>query len=471
VCRSAAGVCDIAENCTGTADQPCPSDSVSGAFVVCRSAVDECDATENCDGSAVNCPADAKQPLNTPCTADSNVCTLDICDGVGNTCTHPAGNMGTLCRAQAGVCDVAENCDGSNTVCPADVKAGSGTPCRPAAGVCDQAEACDGSTDNCPANAFLPSSTVCRSAVSVCDVAENCTGSGASCPGDGFAASTTVCRSSAGVCDVAENCTGSSSVCPANGFQSSTTVCRPAVDSCDIDEQCTGSSAPCPVDAVQPDTDSDTFCDPIDNCPNTPNPGQEDTDGDDAGDVCDICNNVLPSFADRRKVIVTKLLTPPGDDRAKIKGRCVPFKETPTIDPAGNGMRLVMQDKNGVFVLDASIPGGAYDTVQRAGWKTHTFPTGMTAQYKNAGTVVPLVAGITKLKFVLKNGVGITKFTATGKNGSYSVSPGEEPIKVTLIADPPIAETGQCCEMLFVQGPAPTPNCVFLGGGSTLKCK
>ena len=36
----------------------------------------------------------------------------------------------------------------------------------------------------------------------------------------------------------------------------------------------------------------------------------------------------------------------------------------------------------------------------------------MTAQYKNAGTVVPLINGIKKLKFVLKSGLGITKFNA-----------------------------------------------------------
>jgi len=328
---------------------------------------------------------------------------------------------------------------------------------------------CTGSGPACPTDAFLPSSTECRAQNGVCDVAENCTGSSANCPGDSFAPSTTVCRSSAGVCDVAENCTGTGSVCPANGFQSSTTVCRPAVDACDIDEQCTGSSAPCPPDAVQPDTDSDTVCDPIDNCPNTSNPGQEDSDGDDAGDVCDICNNVLPSFADRRKVIVTKLLTPPGDDRAKIKGRCIPFLETPAIDPESNGIRLVMEDNLGNMPLDATIPGGAYNVATRAGWKTHTFPTGMTAQYKNAGTVVPLVDGITKFKFVLKNGLGITKFNATGKQGSYPLGIGATSVKVTLIADPPNAETGQCCEMLFPGSPG--PSCTFLGAGSTLRCK
>ena len=82
---------------------------------------------------------------------------------------------------------------------------------------------------------------------------------------------------------------------------------------------------------------------------------------------------------------------------------------------------------------------------------------------------MPLVDGITKFKFVLKNGLGITKFNATGKQGSYPLGIGATSVKVTLIVDPPNAETGQCCEMFF-PGP-PGPSCTFLGGGSTLRCK
>jgi hypothetical protein len=221
---------------------------------------------------------------------------------------------------------------------------------------------------------------------------------------------------------------------------------------------------------MEPDTDNDGFCDAIDDCPVNPDPSQADSDDDGDGDACDLCTNTLPSYADRGKVILGKLLTPPGDDTAKIKGRCLPFQDTPAIDPVANGMRLVMQDRLDNVPLDATIPGGAYDTLTKAGWKVHTFPTGMTAQYKNAGTVVPLVNGIKKLKFVLKTSIGITKFSAVGKGGSYPVGVGNEPVKVTLIADPPISETGQCCEMFF-PGPPPAPSCLFLGGGATLRCK
>jgi hypothetical protein len=47
--------------------------------------------------------------------------------------------------------------------------------------------------------------------------------------------------------------------------------------------------------------------------------------------------------------------------------------------------------------------------------------------------------------------------------------PGPAPRALEL-ADPPIAETGQCCEMFF-PGPPPAPSCAFVGGGGTLRCK
>jgi hypothetical protein len=39
------------------------------------------------------------------------------------------------------------------------------------------------------------------------------------------------------------------------------------------------------------DTDGDDICDPVDNCPDDPNPTQDDTDGDGIGDACDVCPN------------------------------------------------------------------------------------------------------------------------------------------------------------------------------------
>jgi hypothetical protein len=55
-CRGAAGVCDLAEACTGS-DAACPADAKS--TTECRGAAGICDLAETCDGAGNDCPADA----------------------------------------------------------------------------------------------------------------------------------------------------------------------------------------------------------------------------------------------------------------------------------------------------------------------------------------------------------------------------------------------------------------------------
>jgi hypothetical protein len=48
-----------------------------------------------------------------------------------------------------------------------------------------------------------------------------------------------------------------------------------------------GTCARVLITASAADQDADGFADPIDNCPEVPNPAQADSDGDDVGDACD----------------------------------------------------------------------------------------------------------------------------------------------------------------------------------------
>ena len=277
----------------------------SGALAACGNG--QLDPGEACDDGNPSggdcCTATGEHvAAGTACASDANPCTLDQCDGTSVFCQHPAGNPGTLCRAGAGVCDVAETCTGTSAACPSDVFASpttgcrasagvcavaevcSGTSavcppdgfassavqCRPSAGVCDVAESCTGTSVTCPADALRPSGTGCRASAGVCDVAETCTGTGAACPADGFASSAAVCRASAGVCDVAESCSGSSAACPADAFRSSATQCRAAAGVCDVAEACSGAGASCPVDAFAPPTTvcrpAASDCDAVERC-------------------------------------------------------------------------------------------------------------------------------------------------------------------------------------------------------------
>ncbi len=214
-----------------------------------------CEVAESCDGTSPTCPADVKVAAGTACPADSQICTNDVCDGAG-TCSHPAGNTGTVCRPSTGICDSAEACDGSSSTCPGDGFAATSVVCRSAVDVCDAAETCTGASVACPADGFVATAAVCRAAAAVCDAEEHCTGSGSACPADAFAASTTVCRASAGICDVQETCSGGST-CPADGFASTGTICRSPAGACDDAESCTGNAALCPDDSF---TDAATVC-------------------------------------------------------------------------------------------------------------------------------------------------------------------------------------------------------------------
>jgi hypothetical protein len=181
---------------------------------------------------------------------------------------------GTVCRAAAGSCDVAESCDGLASECPADSLADASTTCRASAGVCDVAEQCTGTSAACPGDGFLPGTTICGPVAGPCDLAEYCTGGSAACPVDELLPSTIRCRAAqVGGCDVDEFCSGTSAVCPADGVAEAGTPCRAAAPGgCDLPESCDGTSIACPADAV---VDAGTVC-------RAAAPG-----GCDAAEICD----------------------------------------------------------------------------------------------------------------------------------------------------------------------------------------
>jgi hypothetical protein len=80
-CRGVAGVCDVAESCTG-ASVSCPADGYASAATECRVAVNACDEAESCTGSGVDCPVD--QALDCD---DGLGCTADSCDEIEG-CVH-----------------------------------------------------------------------------------------------------------------------------------------------------------------------------------------------------------------------------------------------------------------------------------------------------------------------------------------------------------------------------------------------
>jgi cysteine-rich repeat protein len=133
-CRALAGVCDVAEACTGTS-ATCPADAKSTA--ACRPAAGVCDTGETCDGSSNSCPGDVLVPAS------------------------------TTCRTTSGVCDVAENCTGISADCPANVVQPPGQSCGDASvNQCSGRDICDGTV------ACNPNDSVAGTA---CDDGDLCT--------------------------------------------------------------------------------------------------------------------------------------------------------------------------------------------------------------------------------------------------------------------------------------------------------
>ena len=117
------------------------------------------------------CPADALRPPAPPLPAAAGVCDLrgDLRRASSAACPADAKST-AVCRASAGVCDVAESCDGVSNDCPRDAFAPATTVCRPSAGTCDVAEICTGSSASCPADTGLPDTD----GDTVCDAIDNC---------------------------------------------------------------------------------------------------------------------------------------------------------------------------------------------------------------------------------------------------------------------------------------------------------
>jgi hypothetical protein len=106
--------------------------------------------------------------------ASGEECDQGVANGtVGSCCSSTCQFVpsGTICRAAAGVCDVAESCTGTSASCPADAK--STAVCRAAVGPCDVAESCDGASNDCPANGFQPNGTACNDG-NACTQSDTC---------------------------------------------------------------------------------------------------------------------------------------------------------------------------------------------------------------------------------------------------------------------------------------------------------
>lgn len=392
-------------------------------------------------------------------------CDLGSQNGSSSVCCNTSCKIPLqVCRPSNGPCDVAETCIGSVLgACPSNQRF-FGNVCRPAAGPCDQAETCNGFTDFCPADGFQAPGTLCRPEAGACDQAETCLAGGV-CPADASKPD----GDSDSTCDAVDNC-------PAVPNQDQSNLdSDPHGDACDNcptvfnlaqDNQDTDSYGDACDNCLtianqsQEDQDSDARGDACDNCPTVANQSQENQDTDLLGDVCDPCTNAGGITVIKPKMILNKLFLPTGDDKLTFKGS-MGVSPMPAINPLLNGARVLLTNAADQVVVDAIIPGGAYDTVNKVGWKN---PAPNRFKYKNGSG--NLLDGIRLVKVKLGPMPGLVKFVIKGKFGAYAPMATDLPLKGALILAPPFDTSDQCAETTFAAA-----NCVLLSGGNKVQCK
>jgi hypothetical protein len=181
-----------------------------------------------------------------------------------------------------------------------------------------------------------------------------------------------------------------------------------------------------------------------------------DADGDGTGDACDPCNNIVPVVAVKPRIRISKLNTQPGDERLRFTGSMT-VPTSPSIDPAANGVRILINDSDRTLLLDVTVPGGA-------AWRTSG--NGTTWRYKNVFGPAGIVRVLVKAR---ASTPGWLKFVVIGKNVSFLAQPTRIPLLGTLVIDAPLATTGQCGESAFPG--APRGRCTYSAGRGSLACK
>jgi hypothetical protein len=146
------------------------------------------------------------------------------------------------------------------------------------------------------------------------------------------------------------------------------------------------------------------------------------------------------------ELTVNRLATPPGDDALVLRGRLdLPLPFEPALDPVETGVGILVEDGAGGPVLDVLVPGGAYDSALRTGWKSN--PKGW--KYVNRSESPPGGIRTVTIRDLSRRAPGVVHFRVRGKGGTYPVAADALPLRAIFSVDPPTAETGQCGDVTF----------------------
>jgi len=155
----------------------------------------------------------------------------------------------------------------------------------------------------------------------------------------------------------------------------------------------------------------------------------------------------------------------PGDDVVAIKASFSIATSFASLDPQGKGAMILLRNAGGGSEVSVTLAGGAYGGRGSRGWKRNSKGTKWTFQ----DTTGSAANGFSKL-VILDQGAKApnrVRVIASGKDGTYPVIAGDEPVQVILVlGDQDSGQAGECGESAFVAG-----ECVFDAPGTHLTCK
>jgi hypothetical protein len=171
---------------------------------------------------------------------------------------------------------------------------------------------------------------------------------------------------------------------------------------------------------------------------------------------------IQPAFFQNTKIDVLHLKKSAGSKTIELKGEIqLPYPFTPALDPAKNGINLVIRTAQGRTLLDVLIPG-SFDTEARSAWKISSEANGVHFVNLKGWYNIILNWGDKKLP-------GIVKVNMLAKDSNFVVNETELPLYAQMTLNNSIVATRQCAQTGFKFSPE-QPNCSFESNLDKIRC-
>jgi YVTN family beta-propeller protein len=180
--------------------------------------------------------------------------------------------------------------------------------------------------------------------------------------------------------------------------------------------------------------------------------------------VCELGNMIQGP-----RVVVSRNLSPGGDERLRVGALFNVVTMTPAIDPLANGFQFTVYGQSGAEIMSYFVPPGAQADSRSPGWKVNSGNTRWGFKDRN-GDLVP---GIQRVNVSHKVNLapGIFKISVSGKNANFTVDPAELPLRLDVVLGGATqAVAGQCASAVFNTELEDRPRCQSRSSGDRITC-